>query len=75
MEVFVEIEGKRAEIIMFETREEVESEMIKRYNKRVKEMDSIDWDRTGFDRENLYGRVRGSHRDFEWMVGSMRKAG
>ena len=57
MYVLIEICGKYTEIEMFFSRDEVESEMKKRYNERVKGAIKIDWRNTWFDREKGVARV------------------
>lgn len=71
MVAIIETVNSIANLSIFETFEEVERELIKRYNKRVKEVKKIDWKNTWIDIEKKFARVDDWEDIIEWRVGEI----
>lgn len=72
MYALIETIGKAATINLFDDLKDLEKEMILRYNAKLRESSVIDWKRTGFWLDELYGRVRDEKNIVEWRVGEIR---
>ena len=73
MVAIIETVNSIANLFIFETFEEVERELIKRYNKRVKEVEKVDWKNTWIDIEKRFARVDNWEDIIEWRVGKLEK--
>ena len=71
MVAIIETVNSIANLFIFETFEEVERELIKRYNKRVKEVEKVDWKNTWIDIEKRFARVDNWEDIIEWRVGEI----
>lgn len=71
MVAIIETVNSIVNLSIFETFEEVERELIKRYNKRVKEVKKIDWKNTWIDIEKKFARVDDWEDIIEWRVGEI----
>lgn len=73
MIALIETAGTKANIYLYNTEEEIENEMKRRYNRRVKEVKKINWNNSWIDIEEKYARVDDWEEIVEWRVGEFKR--
>ena len=57
MYALVEIKGQETKVNVYNNKQDIAEEMIRRYNNKVKEAKSIYWKNTYFEEENMYAKI------------------
>lgn len=73
MYALIEIKGAETKINLFNNAEEAGQELIRRYNKSVREANSIDWRYTWIDLDKQYAKVDSWESSTEWKATQIEK--